>query len=232
MRILICDDETVMVEKLVSLCGKYREERGMDMEIRGTVHPEEIERDLPDLLLLDVEMPEASGIEIKDRLAAGDLPLIVFVTSHEEIMKQAFGRNVIGFLSKPVEYDQLVRCLDAAAGVLSLDRIVRFEDGSAVSSRQIVTITVEREYSQVLLCDGEKKAPGRKSMRAWEEELGSCGFLRISDSCMVNCRYIQNFEGCQVMLKVMDLRFRISRRRKQGCAEKYREYCIKAARYL
>lgn len=232
MRILICDDQAAEVEKLLTLCKKYAEDRGIDAEISGTTDPDFIEENLPEILLLDVEMPKISGIEIKDRLSLGDLPLIIFVTSHEESMLQAFGRNVIGFLVKPAEYNQLSEYLDTAVNILSLGRIVVFEDGSAADSRDMVMINVEREYSYVLLRSGEKKTLIRKSMRAWEGELAGCGFLRISDSCMVNCGFIKKFEGNQVILRVDALKKKVSRRKKAECLKRYQEYCVKAARYF
>ena len=52
MRILICDDQAAEVEKLLTLCKKYAEDRGIDAEISGTTDPDFIEENLPEILLL------------------------------------------------------------------------------------------------------------------------------------------------------------------------------------
>ena len=57
-----------------------------------------------DLLLLDIEMGDIDGITIKNRLGKqGNVKNILFVTNHAEVMQEAFGINVVGFLNKPVK---------------------------------------------------------------------------------------------------------------------------------
>jgi DNA-binding LytR/AlgR family response regulator len=85
---------------------------------------------------------------------------------------------------------------------------------------------VEKEYTQIILGTGEKKSWVRKSLKIWEEELENFGFVRINEACLLNCRYIKNFEGYKVVL-LNGKKMKVSRRRKSGCEEKFIEYSRK-----
>ena len=68
------------------------------------------------LLFLDIEMKGLTGIELKTLLEKTNPSIfIVFTTTHEEMMPEAFGRNVISFLTKPLDLNSIKHCLTKAA---------------------------------------------------------------------------------------------------------------------
>ena len=73
-------------------------------------------------------MPEKSGIEIKNELTEGDRPLIIFATAYFEFMKEAFGRNVIGYMEKPVKKYEFNNYMKAAVNILSLETVIHIDD--------------------------------------------------------------------------------------------------------
>ena len=73
----------------------------------------------PDILILDIEMPQKSGIEIKNELTKDDKPLIIFATAYFEFMKEAFGKNVIGYMQKPVKKFEFDNYMKTAIGNMS-----------------------------------------------------------------------------------------------------------------
>lgn len=103
MNICICDDEIHERKMIREICEEY---------FRGTEIPYQIceaENGLKaleqvgqiDLLILDIEMPEMDGVTLKNRLQDDSVQSkVIFVTSHDELMPEAFGMNVIGFVSK------------------------------------------------------------------------------------------------------------------------------------
>lgn len=231
MNVIICDDKKEEMEGTVYFCRDYFLKKGMPCGITATTEPKDIWKELPDILILDIEMPKMSGIEIKQRLEGEDKPLIIFVTGYEEHMPEAFGRNVIGFLMKPVKGYQLEKMLDSAMNLLTRDFIFTFEDGSAVSSKEILQVVMDHGYADLLYCDGRRKSWKRQTMKALEPELVKQYFIRIDEGCMVNCRYIRGFEGSYVVLTDGLGKLKVSRRRKAACQEKFREYCVKMAKY-
>lgn len=230
MKITVCDDEIREVDHLMGLCKEYILSRSLEAEIKGVTKWEELEEDLPDILVLDIEMPDKTGIEIKNYLSKKDRPLILFATSYEETMSQAFGRNVIGFMTKPIEQKQFEKQMDCAVNLLSLDQIITFEDGSAAKSSDIVLITTDGKYTEAVFSNGEKKKWIRKSLNAWEEALTEIGFLRISKSYLINYKYIKKFEG-DAMFLIDGNKYNISRRRRTECFERYKEFNRKSARF-
>ena len=90
MKIYICDDMIEMVEAVKAECEHYLQAKNMEAEVAGDVFfPDELEEEdkRPDILLLDIDMPTSSGIEIKDRMEKyEDGPFIIFITSHDEMV--------------------------------------------------------------------------------------------------------------------------------------------------
>jgi len=202
------------------------------MEIKGVSDPSLLLAEEPcDLLLLDIEMPGMSGIAVKDSYFGQEKPLIVFVSSHDEMMSEAYGPNVIGFLVKPVQWEFFRRRLHSAYMLLNRDFAVEFEDGTVVNSRDLVMFRAEGKLTEAVLADGTTKPWLRRSLQNWEELLSEKGFIRISKSCLLNCRHIKAFDGYAIRLKNGET-VEASRRRKSQCLAQFQEYCRKFIRYM
>lgn len=117
LRVIAIDDEPLALRRLewclqdvadVALVGKTGDpQRGLEL-IRTLA---------PDVVLLDVEMPELSGFELIDALGALDdapMPEIVFVTAFDHFAVKAFAVSVVDYLLKPVERSRLIEALERA----------------------------------------------------------------------------------------------------------------------
>ena len=114
MRVIAVDDEPLALQRLewclrnlpdVELVGKARDgRRGLEL-IRASA---------PDVVLLDIEMPELNGFEVIDALREGELPQIVFVTAFDHFAVQAFAAGGVDYLLKPVEQERLQAALERA----------------------------------------------------------------------------------------------------------------------
>ncbi|MEG0836167.1 MAG: response regulator [Muribaculaceae bacterium] len=242
MKIIIYDDQVSEMEDLMQRCREYLDYRGMEAELRGINNSVELQREKPDILILDVEMPGEDGIAIKDRLAkTADGPLIIFATNYRDAVSKAFNRNVIGFLVKPVTLNELTTLMDTAVAYLTIDKVVTFDDGSFASTKDIVWITANKGYSDFQLVNGKVKDGGKRSLKVWEQELAVCGLIRIEEGLLINARYVKTYKEGWVTMpnsakKSVDesdtVMFEISRRRRKECHEKYISFCNKIAKYI
>lgn len=138
IRTLIADDEPLAREGL-----RIRLDAEPDIEIVGeaTDGPSTVlatRQFLPDLLLLDVQMPGMTGFEAVERLAHDHLPRIVFITAHDQYAVKAFDIHAIDYLLKPVSHSRLQ---------VALDRVRRDMDGGDKSAERIAALLQSRAPS-------------------------------------------------------------------------------------
>jgi DNA-binding LytR/AlgR family response regulator len=112
MRVLIVDDETAARQRLARLLA------ALDVEVAGEapdglVALQLAERDRPDVILLDIEMPEVSGLDVARRLS-DPRPLVIFQTAFDQYALDAFEREALDFLLKPVTRERLAQALSRA----------------------------------------------------------------------------------------------------------------------
>lgn len=223
MRIGICDDIEQELRTTERWCKKYLDEHELEGNIFCAVKWEDLSGKDLDLLLLDVEMPERDGIAIKEELGKEDRPLIVFVTGYEEYMPQAFGKNVIGFVRKPIQAFDINLSLDCAVRLINAGKKIDFENGVTISSEHIQYFASDSRYTKAVLDDGTEKTSLNKTLAAWEKETEDIFFLRISHSHLVNSRFIYDFTADAVIL-VSGEKLKVSRRRKSACVKQFMEY--------
>lgn len=118
MRIFLCDDEPLALDRLAGLVARCEGADIVGAHSGGETAVAQIEQLRPDLLLLDIEMPKLDGFDIVDavsRLEWGGLPpLVIFVTAHPGYAFEAFDSGAIDFISKPVRLHRLERALGRA----------------------------------------------------------------------------------------------------------------------
>ena len=104
MNIVICDDERKVIEDVGSICREYL---SPDVKLYGFRSAESLLKNLDkiegdiDLIILDIEMPGRDGLWLRkelERYRYGSS--IIYLTSHDELVQEAFGRYVIGFVDK------------------------------------------------------------------------------------------------------------------------------------
>lgn len=115
MVIGICDDENVIRDKIEKICINETKKYCEDVVIQKYSDGREVlEKDF-DILILDIEMEDVDGIVVKNYFQKRKKDtIIIFVTSHNEMMSQAFGVNVMGFVAKSYLDNQLQVMLDGA----------------------------------------------------------------------------------------------------------------------
>jgi two-component system LytT family response regulator len=101
LRVLVVDDEEPARHRLIDL---LRQDAGVGQILEATdglAAVDAIERERPDLVFLDVQMPELDGLGVVDAVGAADMPLTVFVTAYDQHAVRAFEANALDYLLKP-----------------------------------------------------------------------------------------------------------------------------------
>jgi two-component system LytT family response regulator len=114
LRVVIADDERPARSFLAALLRSFDDVVIVAQAESGQEAVTAIERERPDLALLDLQMPELDGIGVVRMLKKKDLPLIAFVTAYDEYAVRAFEVNAVDYLLKPVEKTRLRECLNRA----------------------------------------------------------------------------------------------------------------------
>jgi two-component system LytT family response regulator len=121
LRVVIADDERPARSFLASLLRGFDDVEIVGEAQNGTEAIEMIEREKPDLALLDLQMPEVDGLGVVRLLRKNMTPLIGFVTAYDEYAVRAFELNAVDYLLKPVDRARLRDTLNRAQERLERD---------------------------------------------------------------------------------------------------------------
>jgi two-component system, LytTR family, response regulator len=114
LRVVIADDERPARSFLAALLHSFEDVVLVAEAETGKEAVAAIERERPDLALLDLQMPELDGIGVVRMLKKTEMPLIAFVTAYDEYAVRAFEVNAVDYLLKPVEKTRLREALNRA----------------------------------------------------------------------------------------------------------------------
>jgi two-component system LytT family response regulator len=209
MRIFIVEDSRLARQELRTLLAAIP-----DADIVG-----EADQLAPELLLLDVELPGATGFDLLDQLE--HLPLVVFTTAYDQHALAAFERNALDYLLKPIAPERLEAALAKArerlrpapaaatppAAVKGADDMVFLRDGERcwfVRLGDIAGFESCGNYAQAWF-DGQRPLINR-TLTHLEEKLDPQLFFRASRSHLINLRWVQGIqpwsnEGYRVSLR-------------------------------
>ena len=186
-----------------------------------------IEKEQPDAVFLDIQMPGESGFDLLEKISAGIR--IIFVTAFDEYALRAFEVNALDYLMKPVSPARLREAVERLSEkpdtvqaskqkLTSLDRLFILFNTSYVFLKinSITYISSSGDYSEVHLDDG-RKGLTNKSMQEWENRLPADTFCRIHRSTIINLDSIVKIDewfnqAFRVLVKGCNEPFIMSRR--------------------
>jgi two-component system LytT family response regulator len=154
---LIVDDEPLARALLRSLMGQDPECVRIDEASNGAVAVERIAAERPDLVLLDVQMPELDGLGVVAAVGAERMPATLFVTAHDEHAIAAFEMNAVDYVLKPVTEDRFHQALARARARLRLDadgesrRVAELLEQLAAPLRHVRRIAVKESGRTVFV---------------------------------------------------------------------------------
>ena len=110
IRALIVDDEAPARQRILDLVNQDSEVCSVQEAGDGETAVRMILSDRPNLVLLDVQMPELNGLEVVEALGPENMPLTVFVTAFDQHAIRAFEANAMDYLLKPFSDERFERC--------------------------------------------------------------------------------------------------------------------------
>lgn len=115
LRTLIVDDEPLAVERMQVICARLENLSVVGTANDGAAALRLVDALAPDLLLLDMTMPEVDGLSVARKLAKRERrPAVIFVTAHDHFAVEAFDLDAVDYVLKPVAPDRLERAIDRA----------------------------------------------------------------------------------------------------------------------
>lgn len=146
LRIIIADDERPAREFLKTVLREFEDAELVGEAENGADAVEIIKQTKPDLALLDLRMPEISGLEAVRLLRRSQMPLVAFVTAFDEYAVQAFEVNAVDYLLKPVEKSRLRETLNRAHERLEQEDWQTRENENVRNAAEIYNETARAEF--------------------------------------------------------------------------------------
>lgn len=224
MKIAICDDIMEERTRIQNYC-KNLGYTDLTLYSCGEDFLNSPEISTVNLVFLDIEMNKVNGIEVKNTLErTNPSTFIVFTTTHHELMPEAFGRNVISFLTKPFTERSVKHCLDKAAYLTKDFFPIIIDEHFSVLCQDILYLHAENKYTVFYTTDGNTIS-SRDSLTTWKERLKEFGFCSISRNSVINLKhYKRTFQKKAVLTNGM--RLPVSRRCLQTLDNNFNSYMI------
>ena len=206
MRTIIVDDERLAREELKRLLENYSEIEIIG-EYKNTIEARAaIEKDAPDLVFMDIQMPGETGLELLEKMA--NPPRTVFVTAYDEYAIKAFELNAYDYLMKPIDperlsevYTRLVEENKTPAAVQNSDVLrqgdkVLIKDGDKVWFINVNDIRYFESEGNYVKVKFESFRPLiLRSLNSLEERMDEKLFFRANRKFLVNLNHIVNIES-------------------------------------
>lgn len=161
----------------------------------------------PDILFLDIRMPELTGISVLKALEKP--PLTVFTTAYPEYAVDGFDLNVLDFLLKPFEYERFIKTIEKAKNQLSTAISIKAESESLflkvdkklikLSLSEVLYLQAYGDFVKVFTSE-EKFHLITDTLKSFEGQLAGKSFCRIHKSYVINLSKIEFIEGNQVKI--------------------------------
>jgi two-component system LytT family response regulator len=179
----------------------------------------QLQQHFPDLLVLDVEMPGLTGIQLAKSLT--QLPLIIFISSHPIYAADAFEVDAIDYLVKPAQPERLLRAIDKARVMIEMKRSITNNDGFKntadnaffikdknafvrINYTDVLYIESLGDFINIFLQNGEKKI-ALVSLKNVEQQLPATNFVRISRTHIVNKEKVTAVDNGNIFLNKVQL---------------------------
>ncbi len=227
IKVVIIDDERLARVELQNLLSEISgiEVVGLASFVEEAL--EIIEKEKPDLLFLDINMPEKSGFELIEELV--QVPYFIFTTAYEEYALKAFEVGAVDYLLKPIQAQRLKDSIDKVKKLIEQDNDENTNQYFSIESRifirdndkcffvkvtDIKRIVSEGNYARIFFKD--QQALVHRSLNALSLKLDPDYFFRANRQELINIQYIERiepyFSNTLVFFLTGNIKIEVSRR--------------------
>lgn len=189
MKIYICDDEFQMVKEISAKVNKFRGNCVVEEFTEGKSLLNALEKSECDVLLLDIDMPDTDGLSIAGKLKEMQVcPLLIFVTSHDELVYDSLMFHPFGFIRKSHMDAELEKLLQDCERELSgREQFFTFKSNSeSIRLKLSEILYFESDQNYLKLYTEQRDYRFRGTIGAVEEALTEKGFIRFHRGFLVN----------------------------------------------
>ncbi|TKG91978.1 response regulator transcription factor [Puteibacter caeruleilacunae] len=229
IRCLVIDDERLAREYLKNYISKIPE-----LELVGEFNSplkatELIKKGGVDLLFIDIQMPDITGIDFVRSLTVHHKPEIIFTTAYQEYALEGFNLSAIDYLLKPFSFDRFFQAVNKVIDKMEskanvIPPVAEMEEVHTSYADTYLTIRADRKFYKINFDDiryiegmkayvvfhtEKKKITALASLKELEEALPEKLFLRVHKSYIVAIREIQSLEGNQI--EVADIKIPVGK---------------------
>ncbi|HKR15742.1 MAG TPA: LytTR family transcriptional regulator DNA-binding domain-containing protein [Pyrinomonadaceae bacterium] len=218
IRALVVDDEPLAREMIREMLENDSEVEIVGECANGRETVEAIQSTAPDIVFLDIQMPELGGFEVLESLEPKATPYVIFVTAYDQYAVRAFEVHALDYLLKPYDRERFEAAWQRAKEQLKLDRASRrdqdiialleelkagprylerlvIKNGGRVFFLHVQDVyCIEAEGNYVRVYDGQKGYLLRETISSLEEQLDPKQFLRIHRSAIVKIDRIKEMQ--------------------------------------
>lgn len=218
LRVLLVDDESLARQRIRTLVSRREDLSIIGECATGAEAVDAIRQQQPDLVFLDVQMPEMDGFDVIAKVGADVIPPVIFITAFDEYAINAFEVGAIDYLLKPVDEERFNQTVERAKSRIAeksqpalasqLGALIRQIGGTPGSGgrigikvqgkvvflnpAEIYWIQARDDVARVHLADSAYDV--RETLRSLEERLPHSTFLRIHRSAIVNTAHMVEAE--------------------------------------
>ncbi len=199
LKTLIVDDEPLAVERMQVICAKIGKLQVVGTASDGAQALRLVDALQPDLILLDMTMPEVDGISVAKALAKkGQRPAVIFVTAHDNYAVEAFDLDAVDYVLKPVKPERLERAVARAmarrgdgerseSAWLEELWIPHRSELIRIATSEVGRIDAERDYVRLHVGEGEAARTYLllQTIAGLEKRLDPEKFIRIHRSTIL-----------------------------------------------
>jgi two-component system LytT family response regulator len=224
IKVLVVDDENKTREFIAKLIRSF----GLELEVIAQGENvqtaiEAINEHKPDLVMLDIQMPDGTGFDVLKRIESKNFE-VIFVTAHQEFAIKAIKFSALDYILKPVDPEELRQAIESAIQSISSKKdeiqfdalhhnLVPHQKRKLVLKTQesvfvvelddIIRCEADKNYTFFFLTNG-KKILVSKTLKDFETLLAGHNFFRIQQSHLININYVERydkFDGGSVIMK-------------------------------
>ena len=207
MKIGICDDIRDFCDALERDVQAFIASAGLDAQVVKYYTGADFlaDEELCDILFLDMELGDVTGIEVLETLKQrSKKPVVLVVTAYSKYIDNALDYNILRYIQKPVEQERIFAALKKAVSVLNEDYIVIYDLKTKAKYRIAFRdiICAETKLRKIYVYTANQTFHLKEGFKSFKNKLKASYFAEAHYSFVVNMNYIKCFKRTQIVLDI------------------------------